>query len=142
MAWREPADLDADGLAGATTSFEKLIKRRRGVHHRSSRIPLKNGCRTLPWADFALYSISVSSSGTPNRAVRDLVGVGLRLAYQRGQEAREGKESGQKIQRRPRGEDREGKKENGGLQAAKLATSSLTSPAGRGRLTGASCGAS
>src|SRR3954454_2869836 len=36
-----------------------------GFHdHRSSRRPLKNGCRTLPSADFALYSISASSSGS------------------------------------------------------------------------------
>jgi uncharacterized LabA/DUF88 family protein len=33
-------------------------------HHRSSRSPLKNGCRTLPSADFARYSISASSSGS------------------------------------------------------------------------------
>src|ERR1700704_2832908 len=36
-----------------------------GFHdHRSSRRPLKNGCRTFPSADFARYSISASSSGS------------------------------------------------------------------------------
>ena len=30
------------------------------LHHRSSRKPLKNGCRTLPSADFARYLVSAS----------------------------------------------------------------------------------
>jgi hypothetical protein len=34
------------------------------VHHRSSRMPLKNGCRTLPSADLARYSISASNDGS------------------------------------------------------------------------------
>src|SRR3954467_11135110 len=34
------------------------------LRQRSSRSPLKNGCRTLPSADFARYSISASSSGS------------------------------------------------------------------------------
>jgi hypothetical protein len=32
--------------------------------HRSSRRPLNNGCRTLPSADLARYSISASNSGS------------------------------------------------------------------------------
>ncbi len=32
--------------------------------YKSSRGPLKTGCRTLPSADFARYSISASSSGS------------------------------------------------------------------------------
>jgi hypothetical protein len=35
-----------------------------GLVHRSSRMPLKNGWRTLPAADFARYSISASSDGS------------------------------------------------------------------------------
>ena len=35
--------------------------------HRSSRMPLKNGCRTLPSADFARYSISASNDGSTRR---------------------------------------------------------------------------
>ena len=47
-------------------------------------MPLKNGCRTFPSADFARYSISASNSGsTQMRPVRDLLCVGLRLADQR-----------------------------------------------------------
>jgi hypothetical protein len=41
-------------------------------HHRSSRMPLKNGCRTFPSADFARYSISASNDGsaqTPRCAI-------------------------------------------------------------------------
>src|SRR2546423_9633327 len=34
------------------------------VHQRSSRMPLKTGCRTLPSADFSRYSISASNSGS------------------------------------------------------------------------------
>src|SRR5450631_3463375 len=40
--------------------------------HKSSRIPLKNGWRTLPSADFARYSISASNDGstqTPRCAI-------------------------------------------------------------------------
>jgi hypothetical protein len=33
-------------------------------HHRSSRRPLKNGCRTFPSTDFARYSISASNDGS------------------------------------------------------------------------------
>lgn len=33
-------------------------------NHKSSRSPLKIGCRTLPSADFALYSISTSRWGS------------------------------------------------------------------------------
>src|SRR4051794_16596661 len=33
-------------------------------HHRSSLMPLKNGCRTFPSADFARYSISASNDGS------------------------------------------------------------------------------
>ena len=35
------------------------------VHHKSSRIPLKNGCRTLPLADLPRYSISADSEARP-----------------------------------------------------------------------------
>jgi hypothetical protein len=49
--------------------------------HRSSRRPLKNRCRTLPSADFALYSISASRSGST--AIGDALAVGLGLADQR-----------------------------------------------------------
>jgi hypothetical protein len=35
--------------------------------HKSSRMPLKNGCRTLPSANFARYSISTRSSGHGRR---------------------------------------------------------------------------
>lgn len=38
-----------------------------GVHHRSSRSPLKKGCRTFPSADFARYSISTNTLGPPRR---------------------------------------------------------------------------
>jgi len=34
------------------------------IYHRSSRNPLKNGCRTFPSADFARYSISANSFGS------------------------------------------------------------------------------
>jgi hypothetical protein len=44
-------------------AFPTLIERVVG-HHRSSRIPVKNGCRNLPSADFARYSISASSDGS------------------------------------------------------------------------------
>jgi hypothetical protein len=37
--------------------------------HKSSRSPLKNGCRTFPSADFARYSISASSSGSTQIAL-------------------------------------------------------------------------
>ena len=33
-------------------------------HHKSCRMPLKNGGRSLPSADFALYSISATSDGS------------------------------------------------------------------------------
>jgi hypothetical protein len=46
-------------------------------------MPLKNGCRSLPSADLARYSISASNDGSTRMAVRDLFGVWLGLADQR-----------------------------------------------------------
>ena len=52
--------------------------------HKSSRKPLKNGCRTLPSADLARYPISAESDGsTPDATVRDLFRIRLSLADQR-----------------------------------------------------------
>jgi hypothetical protein len=48
---RESLVVSATGLRNVTYS-------------RSSRRPLKNGCRTLPSADFARYSISASNEGS------------------------------------------------------------------------------
>src|SRR6478735_4291637 len=45
-------------------------------HHKSSRKPLKKGCRTLPSADFARYSISASSSGSTQMPL-----CAMRLVY-------------------------------------------------------------
>ena len=54
------------------------------LRYRSSRMPLKNGCRTLPSADLARYSISAESDGsTPDATVRDLFRIRLSLADQR-----------------------------------------------------------
>ena len=47
-----------------------------GVHYRSSRRALKNGCRTFPSADFARYSISASSFGSTQMPL-----WAMRLAY-------------------------------------------------------------
>jgi hypothetical protein len=40
---------------------------RKRLDHRSSRMPLKNGWRTLPSADFARYSISASNDGSTQK---------------------------------------------------------------------------
>src|SRR3954447_20083195 len=51
----------------------RRTRRVNATTHRSSRSPLKTGCRTLPSADLARYSISASSSGstqTPRCAMR------------------------------------------------------------------------
>src|ERR1700757_5108320 len=52
-------------------------------HQRSSRMPLKNGCRTLPSADFARYSISASKDGSTQIPRCDPLGIGLRFSDQR-----------------------------------------------------------
>jgi hypothetical protein len=57
----------------------RLAKRYRR-RHRSSRSPLKNGCRTLPWADFARYSISASNDAQPDAAMCDALALALRVA--------------------------------------------------------------
>lgn len=47
------------------------------IHHRSSRRPRWNGCRTFPSADFARYSVSASSFGStqmPLCAIRFVYG--------------------------------------------------------------------
>src|SRR5438105_98185 len=53
------------------------------VHYRSSRRPLKNGCRTFPSADFARYSISASNDGStqiPRCAIFLAYGCVLRMS--------------------------------------------------------------
>jgi hypothetical protein len=53
------------------------------VHHKSSRIPLKNGCRTLPSVDLPRYSTSASSDGstqTPRCAIFFVYGCVLRIS--------------------------------------------------------------
>jgi hypothetical protein len=50
-----------------------------GDHHRSSRRPLKKGCRTLPSADFARYSISARCFGSTHALVGGPLRVGLRF---------------------------------------------------------------
>jgi hypothetical protein len=58
----QPTDSDRPGhalrISRAAVMAHELL------HHRSSLRPLKNGCRTLPSADFARYSIAASNSGS------------------------------------------------------------------------------
>jgi hypothetical protein len=68
--WRAPARTQAadraasERLVGRGKFVRQLPENVAGVHHKSSRNPLKNGWRTFPSTDFARYSISASSFGS------------------------------------------------------------------------------
>src|ERR1700719_108584 len=56
-----PVKLGGNGQGTLQRLIRPLPEAVESIHHRSSRKPLKNGCRTFPSADFALYSISANS---------------------------------------------------------------------------------
>ena|ERR1700722_14355667 len=59
-----PVKLGGNGQGTLQRLIRPLPDAVESIHHRSSRKPLKNGCRTFPSADFALYSISANSFGS------------------------------------------------------------------------------
>jgi hypothetical protein len=59
-----PMEIGGDGQRAFHRLVRPLPEAVEGIHHRSSRRPLKNGWRTFPSADLARYSISASSFGS------------------------------------------------------------------------------